>query len=62
MEGVSTFIFWGAVIAALGYGVTLYNNLVTLKHNVDQAWSNIDVLLKQRHDELPKLVETCKRT
>jgi LemA protein len=60
MEGVSTFIFWGVVIVALAYGVTLYNNLVTLKHNVDQAWSNIDVLLKQRHDELPKLVETCK--
>jgi LemA protein len=39
----------------------LYNNLVRLKHNVSRAWSNIDVLLKQRHDELPKLVETCKQ-
>ena len=39
----------------------IYNNLVRLKHNVSQAWSNIDVLLKQRHDELPKLVETCKQ-
>jgi LemA protein len=57
---VGTFIFWGAVVVVLMYGVTLYNNLVTLKHNVDQAWANIDVLLKQRHDELPKLVETCK--
>jgi LemA protein len=28
---------------------------------VSQAWSNIDVLLKQRHDELPKLIETCKQ-
>lgn len=51
-----------AIIAALGlYGVTLYNGLVTLKHNVSKAWSNIDVLLKQRHDELPKLVEVCKQ-
>lgn len=39
----------------------MYNGLVTLKHNVSKAWANIDVLLKQRHDELPKLVETCKQ-
>ncbi len=38
-----------------------YNNLVTLKHGVSKAWANIDVMLKQRHDELPKLVETCKQ-
>lgn len=31
-----------------------------LKHNVSQAWSNIDILLKQRHEELPKLVDTCR--
>jgi len=43
------------------YTILLYNGLVTLKHNVGRAWSNIDVLLKQRHDELPKLVETCKQ-
>jgi LemA protein len=34
---------------------------VQVKHNVSKAWANIDVLLKQRHDELPKLVETCKQ-
>ncbi len=45
----------------LVYGVMLYNGLVQLKHNVDKAWANIDVVLKQRHDELPKLVETCKQ-
>jgi len=43
------------------YGIVLYNRLVNLKHNVGMAWSNIDVLLKQRHDELPKLVEACKQ-
>ena len=59
---VSSFIFFGVIAAVLVYSITLYNNLVTLKHNVDKAWSNIDVLLKQRHDELPKLVETCKQT
>ena len=43
------------------YGVSIYNALVRVKHGVTKAWSNIDVLLKQRHDELPKLVETCKQ-
>ena len=43
------------------YIIVIYNRLVNLKHNVGMAWSNIDVLLKQRHDELPKLVETCKQ-
>ncbi len=43
------------------YAVVLYNALVRLKHGVSKAWSNIDVMLKQRHEELPKLVETCKQ-
>lgn len=43
------------------YAVSVYNGLVRVKHGVTKAWSNIDVLLKQRHDELPKLVETCKQ-
>jgi len=58
---VSSIIFLGLLIAAIMYAVTIYNNLVSLKHSVSKAWANIDVLLKQRHDELPKLVETCKQ-
>ena len=58
---ISTFIVLGIIVLAAGYAVILYNNLVALKHRVAKAWSNIDVLLKQRHDELPKLVETCKQ-
>jgi len=42
------------------YGVAMYNGLVGVKHQIDQAWSNIDVLLKQRHDELPKLIDVVK--
>ncbi|SEL77522.1 LemA protein [Atopomonas hussainii] len=57
----SSIVVLVVVILALGYGVVLYNGLVNLKHGVSKAWSNIDVLLKQRHDELPKLVETCKQ-
>ncbi|MCP4044059.1 MAG: LemA family protein [Gammaproteobacteria bacterium] len=58
---IGTFIFLGIVAVVIFYAVIIYNNLVRLKHNVSKAWSNIDVLLKQRHDELPKLVETCKQ-
>ncbi|MEK6663595.1 MAG: LemA family protein [Pseudomonadota bacterium] len=59
--GISAFVFWGLIIVAGVYLVMLYNSLVQVKHNVSKAWANIDVLLKQRHDELPKLVETCKQ-
>src|ERR1700674_3521886 len=53
------------ILALIGIGlvlyfVALYNSLVQLKNDIDKAWANIDVLLKQRHDELPKLIETCK--
>jgi LemA protein len=56
------FVVFLAVLAILAvYGIGIYNGLVKLRENVKQAWANIDVLLVQRHDELPKLVETCKR-
>ena len=49
-----------AVVGVFVYLTTIYNSLVRLKNDIDKAWANIDVLLKQRHDELPKLIETCK--
>jgi LemA protein len=58
---VTVLIMLGIVVVALIYIISLYNNLVQLKHGVSKAWANIDVLLKQRHDELPKLVEVCKQ-
>ncbi len=48
------------VAVALIYFVTVYNGLIVVKNNIPKAWSNIDVLLKQRHDELPKLIKTCE--
>lgn len=54
-------VILAVVLVAVIWAVMTYNNLVNLKHAVSKAWSNIDVLLKQRHDELPKLVETCKQ-
>ena len=48
------------VISFVTYVVGIYNNLVQLRFNIDKSWANIDVLLKQRRDELPKIVDTCK--
>jgi LemA protein len=55
--------FIGVVIVGslVVYGVGLYNSLVRLDKNCEKAWSNIDVLLKQRSDELPKLIDTAKQ-
>jgi LemA protein len=41
--------------------IMTYNDLVMVKNNAALAWANVDVLLKQRHDEIPKLVEVCKQ-
>ena len=54
-------IILALAVVLIVYAVGIYNGLVGLKENVRKAWANIDVLLSQRHDELPKLVETCKQ-
>ncbi len=54
-------IVLGIIVVVVIYFISLYNHLVQLKNGVAQAWANIDVLLKQRHDELPKLIEVCKQ-
>jgi len=57
---IAGYVFLTATVTVFIYGALAYNRFVMLKHNVRKAWGNIDVLLKQRHDELPKLVATCK--
>jgi LemA protein len=58
---VTPLVVCSFVLAAiLGYAVTIYNGLVRVRNGVKLAWSNIDVLLVQRHDELPKLIAVCK--
>src|SRR5213082_1853871 len=49
------------IVALTGYLIGVYNGLVRVRAAVKLAWSNINVLLVQRHDELPKLVEVCKQ-
>ncbi|PID33733.1 MAG: LemA family protein [Thiotrichales bacterium] len=58
---LSLIIFIALFTAPLFWGVAIFNQLVTLKNNTKKAWSNIDVLLKQRNSELPKLIDTCKQ-
>ncbi len=53
-------IVWAILVIITLYLIVTYNSLVNVKHNVEKAWANIDVLLKQRNDELPKLIDTCK--
>ena len=48
------------VVAVVLYGVVTYNGLVSLRQRVTQAFADIDVQLKQRHDLIPNLVETVK--
>jgi LemA protein len=48
------------IVVAVIYGIATYNGLVGLRQRVNQAFADIDVQLKQRHDLIPNLVETVK--
>jgi LemA protein len=48
-------------VVLLAMAVMVYNSLVHLRNQVDRAWANIDVILKQRHDELPNLISVCEQ-
>ncbi len=58
---IGSIIVLAGIAVVITYAIVVYNGLVALKHSVSKNLANIDVLLKQRHDELPKLVETCKK-
>lgn len=61
--GTAIIIVVGAVMLLsilIAYIVGMYNSIITLKNNIDKSWFNIDVLLKQRTDELPKLIACVK--
>jgi LemA protein len=50
----------GAIVAIALWAIAIYNGLVGLRQRVSQAFADIDVQLKQRHDLVPNLVETVK--
>jgi LemA protein len=61
MEMVLFIVILALIVVAIVYFIGIYNSLVAIRERVKQAWANIDVLLKQRHDELPKLIDSCKQ-
>ncbi|MFN0117974.1 MAG: LemA family protein [Elusimicrobiota bacterium] len=60
MASIGLIIVAVVAVAGIAYFIGIYNGLVEVKNNIDKAWGNIDVLLKQRHDEIPKLIKTCE--
>jgi LemA protein len=58
--GVTGWIVLGAIVLIALVAIVIYNRLVALRQTVNQAWSDISVQLKQRHDLVPNLVETVK--
>src|SRR5438445_10972878 len=60
---MSTVILLGFLFAIPGLAIelnTIYNGRVAIKNDINKAWANIDVMLKQRHDELSKLLDVTK--
>lgn len=55
-----TWIILGIIVLLVLILIGLYNGLIRLKNRVDEAWADIDVQLKRRHDLIPNLVETVK--
>ena len=60
MIDVTPIIVTSVVVVTLLYMMFVYNNYVQLRNLVDKSQANIDVLLKQRADEIPKLVDIVK--
>ena len=60
MNTIVSLAFLFATLGLIVYVVTIFNGLIALKNDIAKAWANIDILLKQRHDELSKLLDVCK--
>ncbi len=57
---ITLLIILAAIVVLALFIIGIYNALVRLRNQVDNAWSQIDVQLKRRHDLIPNLVETAK--
>ena len=60
MQIVVIFIISLVIIGLVSWFFTIYNGLIHVKENIKKSWSNIDVLLMQRSDEIPKLIKVLK--
>jgi hypothetical protein len=54
-------LVFGAILALVFAFVTIYNKLVDAADKATGAWNDLDALLRQRHDEIPQLIELCER-
>lgn len=57
---VALYVILGLIVVALVMIASTYNSFVQIRESVKNAWSQIDVQLKRRHDLIPNLVETAK--
>jgi LemA protein len=57
---IGVWIIIAIIVVLIAYFVIAYNGLVRLRNNKDNAWAQIDVQLKRRHDLIPNLIETVK--
>jgi LemA protein len=60
MNTIVLLAFLFAIFGLIAYVAMIFNGLIALKNDIAKAWANIDILLKQRHDELSKLLDVCK--
>jgi LemA protein len=56
----STIIVLAVIVVAVVWAIGVYNGLISMRQRVNQAFADIDVQLRQRHDLIPNLVETVK--
>jgi LemA protein len=57
---IIVWILLGIIVVAVVWFISVYNGIITLRNRTQEAWSDIDVQLKRRHDLIPNLVETVK--
>ena len=60
MNYVVIFVLVLILFSLISWFLTVYNGLIQVKENIKKSWANIDVLLMQRSDEIPKLVKVLK--
>ena len=58
--GTSTIILLVVIVVVVVWAISVYNGLVSMRQRVNQAFADVDVQLRQRHDLVPNLVETVK--
>ena len=58
--GIVAIIVIAIIVVLVIWVISMYNGLVTMRNRVSNGWAQVDVLLKQRADLIPNLVETVK--